>query len=99
MMASLPTFLALVSGHDYLCVDALQSSNPLNLAVRPGERKSLLDDALGHVLLAADDDLAQSVRSDDPQDGSATWPGSRVPHGSGTHSILDRHTGSRRHAW
>lgn len=61
------TFLALVTGHDYLCVDAVQSNNPLHLAVRPGERKSLLGEALGHVLLAADDDLAASVRHDDPQ--------------------------------
>ncbi|WP_422678098.1 IclR family transcriptional regulator domain-containing protein [Blastococcus brunescens] len=61
------TFLALVTGHDYLCVDAVQSSKPLHLAVRPGERKSLLGEALGHVLLAADTDLAASVRGDDPE--------------------------------
>ncbi|WP_411699622.1 IclR family transcriptional regulator [Conyzicola sp.] len=61
------TFLALVTGHDYLCVDAVQSNKPLHLAVRPGERKSLLGEALGHVLLAADSDLAASVRGDDPK--------------------------------
>ena len=61
------TFLALVTGHDYLCVDAVQSINPLHLAVRPGERKALIGEALGHVLLAADTDLATSVRGDDPE--------------------------------
>jgi IclR family acetate operon transcriptional repressor len=61
------TFLALVTGHDYLCVDAVQSIKPLHLAVRPGERKSLLGEALGHALLAADTDLAASMRGDDPQ--------------------------------
>ena len=45
----------------------MQSSNPLHLAVRPGERKSLLGEALGHALLAADTDLAASVRGDDPK--------------------------------
>ncbi len=61
------TFLALVTGHDYLCVDAVQSNKPLHLAVRPGERKSLLGEALGHVLLAADPDLGASVRGEDRQ--------------------------------
>jgi IclR family transcriptional regulator, acetate operon repressor len=61
------TFLALVTGTDYLCVDAVQSDKPLHLAVRPGERKPLIGEALGHALLAADPDLAGSVRSDDPQ--------------------------------
>lgn len=60
------TFLAMVTGHDYLCVDAVQSSKPLHLAVRPGERKSLLGEALGHALLAADPDLEASVRGEDP---------------------------------
>jgi IclR family acetate operon transcriptional repressor len=61
------TFLALVTGHDYLCVDAVQSSRPLHLAVRPGERKFLLGEALGHALLAADVELAASLRGEDPQ--------------------------------
>ncbi len=61
------TFLALVTGTDYLCVDAVQSDKPLHLAVRPGERKSLIGEALGHALLAADRDLAGAVRADDPQ--------------------------------
>lgn len=61
------TFLALVTGTDYLCVDAVQSDKPLHLAVRPGERKPLIGEALGHALLAADPDLAGIVRSDDPQ--------------------------------
>lgn len=59
-------FLALVTGTDYLCVDAVQSDKPLHLAVRPGERRPLLGEALGHALLAADADLAGSVRADDP---------------------------------
>lgn len=59
-------FLALVSGSEYLCVDAVQSDQPLHLAVRPGERKPLTSDALGHAILAADADLAQSVRAKDP---------------------------------
>src|SRR3954447_8920312 len=61
------TFLALVTGTDYLCVDAVQSDKPLHLAVRPGERKPLIGEALGHALLAVDADLAASVRADDPQ--------------------------------
>src|SRR3954449_4585617 len=61
------TFLALVTGTDHLCVDAVQSDKPLHLAVRPGERKSLLGEALGHALLAADPDLAGTVRAEDPQ--------------------------------
>jgi IclR family acetate operon transcriptional repressor len=60
------SFLALVTGHDYLCVDAVQSIKPLHLAVRPGERKALLGEALGHALLATDRELADSVRGDDP---------------------------------
>jgi IclR family acetate operon transcriptional repressor len=60
------TFLALVTGHDYLCVDAVESTKPLHLAVRPGERKSLLGEALG-ALLDADSDLVASTRGDDPQ--------------------------------
>jgi IclR family acetate operon transcriptional repressor len=60
-------FLALVSGNDYLCVDAVQSDRPLHLAVRPGERKSLLGDALGHVILVADPDLARAVRTEHPE--------------------------------
>jgi len=60
------TFLALVSGSEYLCVDAVQSDQPLHLAVRPGERKSLIGDALGHAVLAVDTDLARSVRAEDP---------------------------------
>ena len=59
-------FLALVSGTDYLCVDAVQSDQPLHLAVRPGERKALLGDALGHAVLAINADLARSVRTGDP---------------------------------
>jgi IclR family transcriptional regulator, acetate operon repressor len=59
-------FLALVTGSEYLCVDAVQSDQPLHLAVRPGERKSLIGDALGHAILAIDADLAQSVRAEDP---------------------------------
>ncbi len=61
------TFLAFVTGTDYLCVDAVQSDKPLHLAVRPGERKSLIGEALGHALLAADADLASTVRADDPE--------------------------------
>ncbi|WP_112248263.1 IclR family transcriptional regulator [Kribbella monticola] len=61
------SFLALVTGTEYLCVDAVQSDKPLRLAVRPGERKPLLGEALGHALLAADPDLARAVRFDDPQ--------------------------------
>ncbi|MFI6309729.1 IclR family transcriptional regulator [Nocardia fusca] len=61
------TFLALVTGTDYLCVDAVQSDKPLHLAVRPGERKPLIGEALGHALLAADTELAAAVRADDPQ--------------------------------
>ncbi len=60
------TFLAFATGTDYLCVDAVQSNKPLHLAVRPGERKPLIGEALGHVLLAADPDLAHLVRTDDP---------------------------------
>ncbi|WP_329337469.1 helix-turn-helix domain-containing protein [Streptomyces sp. NBC_01352] len=60
------TFLALATGTDYLCVDAVQSDQPLHLAVRPGERKPLIGEALGHALLAADPDLAHLVRADDP---------------------------------
>jgi IclR family acetate operon transcriptional repressor len=59
-------FLALVSGKEYLCVDAVQSEQPLHLAVRPGERKPLITDALGHAVLAADADLARSVHAEDP---------------------------------
>ncbi len=59
-------FLALVTGGDYLCVDAVQSDKPLHLAVRPGERKPLIGEALGHALLAVDADLARSVRAEDP---------------------------------
>ncbi|WP_329343975.1 IclR family transcriptional regulator [Streptomyces sp. NBC_01352] len=60
------TFLAFATGTDYLCVDAVQSDQPLHLAVRPGERKPLIGEALGHALLAADADLAHLVRADDP---------------------------------
>jgi DNA-binding IclR family transcriptional regulator len=59
-------FLGLVSGNDYLCVDAVQSDKPLRLAVKLGERSPLIGQALGHALLAADTDLAQSVRAHDP---------------------------------
>ncbi|MNL25532.1 Acetate operon repressor [compost metagenome] len=59
-------FLGLVSGNDYLCVDAVQSDKPLHLAIKPGERTPLIGQALGHALLAADTDLAQSVRAQDP---------------------------------
>ncbi|MDS2171844.1 IclR family transcriptional regulator [Nesterenkonia sp. CL21] len=60
------TFLGLVSGMDYLCVDAVLSNKPLHLAVRPGERKPLVVEALGHALLATDPELAETVRGDDP---------------------------------
>ena len=60
------TFLALVTGTDYLCVDAVQSDKPLHLAVKPGERKPLIGEALGHALLAADTHLANTVRAADP---------------------------------
>lgn len=60
-------FLALVSGSEYVCVDAVQSDQPLHLAVRPGERKRLLGDALGHAVLAVDADLAQSVQAEAPE--------------------------------
>jgi IclR family acetate operon transcriptional repressor len=60
------TFLALVTGTDYLCVDAVQSDKPLHLAVMPGERKPLIGEALGHALLAADTGLASTVRADHP---------------------------------
>ncbi|MDR6475785.1 IclR family acetate operon transcriptional repressor [Burkholderia sp. OAS925] len=59
-------FLGLVSGSDYLCVDAVQSDKPLHLAVKPGERTALLGQALGHALLAADADLAHFIRGHDP---------------------------------
>lgn len=59
-------FLGLVSGSDYLCVDAVQSDKPLHLAVKLGERVPLIGQALGHALLAADTDLARSVRAHDP---------------------------------
>lgn len=61
------TFLALATGTEYLCVDVVQSDQPLHLAVRPGERKPLLGEALGHALLADDAELAASVRAADPQ--------------------------------
>ncbi|WP_269758839.1 IclR family transcriptional regulator [Variovorax sp. E3] len=59
-------FLGLVSGSNYLCVDAVQSDKPLHLAVKPGERTALLGQALGHALLAADTDLGHSIRGHDP---------------------------------
>lgn len=65
------SFLALVSGTDYLCVDAVQSDQPLHLEVRPGERKPLISDALGHAILAVDADLARSVRAADPHGWAA----------------------------
>ncbi|MEW2298231.1 hypothetical protein ABZ719_37045 [Streptomyces sp. NPDC006743] len=45
----------------------MQSHKPLHLAVRPGERKPLIGEALGHALLAVDADLARTVRADDPE--------------------------------
>nr|WP_277611004.1 MMPL family transporter [Streptomyces scabichelini] len=60
------TFLAFATGTDYLCVDAVQSDQPLHLAIRPGERKPLIGEALGHALLTANADLAHLVRADDP---------------------------------
>jgi IclR family acetate operon transcriptional repressor len=60
------TFLALVSGNEYLCVDAVQSDNPLHLAVMPGERKHLIGEALGHALLAVDANLAAAMRVEAP---------------------------------
>jgi DNA-binding IclR family transcriptional regulator len=59
-------FLSLISGSDYLSVDAVQSDKPLHLAVIPGERKPLLGNAIGHAVLAVDTDLARSVRAGDP---------------------------------
>ncbi|MNV65683.1 Transcriptional regulator KdgR [compost metagenome] len=38
----------------------------MHLAIKPGERTPLIGQALGHALLAADTDLAQSVRAQDP---------------------------------
>ena len=60
-------FLALVSGTDYLCVDAVQSEKPLHLAVRPGERKPLLGEALGHAILSVNSELSQIVSDADPE--------------------------------
>jgi IclR family acetate operon transcriptional repressor len=60
------TFLAFATGYDYLCVDAVQSSRPLHLAVKTGERKRLLGDALGHALIAANRDLAEAVAATTP---------------------------------
>jgi len=59
-------FLAMVSGSEYVCVDAVQSDKPLHLAVMPGERKPLIGEALGHAILAVDADLSQSLRNDHP---------------------------------
>ncbi|GAF46547.1 putative IclR family transcriptional regulator [Rhodococcus wratislaviensis NBRC 100605] len=52
------SYLAFVSGEDYLCVEAVQSAEPLRLTVNPGEREPLLGTAIGHALIAADPDLA-----------------------------------------
>ncbi len=52
------SYLAFVSGEEYLCVEAVQSGEPLRLTVSPGEREPLLGTAIGHALLAADPDLA-----------------------------------------
>ena len=60
-------FLGLVSGNDYLCVDAVQSDKPLHLAIKPGERSPLVGQALGHAVLASDADLARSIQDDDPE--------------------------------
>jgi len=59
-------FLAMVSGSEYVCVDAVQSDKPLHLAVMPGERKPLIGEALGHAILAVDADLSQSLHNDHP---------------------------------
>ncbi|WP_106189083.1 hypothetical protein [Umezawaea tangerina] len=48
-------------------MDAVQSDKPAHLAVRPGERKPMIGEVLGHALLAADPDLAGTVRAEDAQ--------------------------------
>ncbi|WP_122668629.1 IclR family transcriptional regulator [Pseudomonas viridiflava] len=60
-------FLGLVSGSDYLCVDAVLSDKPLHLAVRPGERSALIGQALGHILLAVNPGLAHYARAQDAE--------------------------------
>lgn len=57
------TYLAFASGTDYLCVDAVQSPEPLRLTVLAGEREPLLGTAIGHALLAVSPELAGRVRS------------------------------------
>ncbi|WP_353162142.1 IclR family transcriptional regulator [Acinetobacter guillouiae] len=59
-------FLGLVSNTEYLCVDTVQSEKPLHLAVKVGEKKPLISDALGHVLLAANPELFKVISTDEP---------------------------------
>ncbi|WP_165384286.1 IclR family transcriptional regulator [Leucobacter triazinivorans] len=65
------TFLGLATGTDYLCSDAVLSEKPLHLAVRPGERKPLIVEAIGHAMLAADPELARAVQAHDPSEWEA----------------------------
>ncbi|GGM62217.1 IclR family transcriptional regulator [Microbacterium saperdae] len=58
-------YLAFASGEQYLCADAVESSEPLHLTVKIGEREPLLGTAIGHALLAADAALAERMASAD----------------------------------
>lgn len=62
-------YLAFAAGSEYLCADAVQSSEPLRLTVTTGEREPLLGTAIGHALLAADPALAERIADTDP----AAW--------------------------
>ncbi|MER6170380.1 IclR family transcriptional regulator [Streptosporangium sp. NPDC001681] len=63
------TYLAFAAGTDYLCADAVLSTEPLHLTVTAGEREPLLGTAIGHALLADDAALAARIESNDP----AAW--------------------------
>jgi len=68
------SYLAVVSGDEYLCVEAVQSAESLRLTVVPGEREPLLGTAIGHALLADDPGLAARLATANV----AQWSGNEV---------------------
>jgi IclR family transcriptional regulator, acetate operon repressor len=75
--------LAVSAGQDYLCVDVVETRQPLRLSIDVGKRDRMLGTAIGHLLLAHRPESASYVERKFPNEWAQWLPSIELARTSG----------------
>lgn len=77
------TCLAVPAGTDYLCIDVVETRQPLRITMEVGTRDPLLGTAIGHLLLAHRPGSAERAREEDQAEWERWLPAIEEARASG----------------